>query len=193
MKITEFGNPILRRQTRELTVEEIKSDRIQRLIKQMREFLLSKKMGVGLAAPQTGRSLSLAVISVRPVKHRKEVEEFDLVIINPKITKVYGRKYQKWEGCISGGALRSGLFAKVPRYKRLELEYRDETGKRQKNEFEGLIAHIIQHEVDHLNGILFVDKVRDRKSFITYSEYMKLAEAAKAKNKKSKKANSSKR
>jgi peptide deformylase len=145
----------------------------------MQNFLLSKKMGVGLAAPQIGENLALAVICVRPVKHRKEVEELDLVVINPEIIKVYGRKSQQWEGCISGGALKSGLFAKVPRYKKLELKYRDEKGRIQKKTFEGLPAHIIQHEVDHLNGVLFVDRVKDTETFITYREYLKLAKADK--------------
>lgn len=181
MKITEFGNPILRQKTGKLTVQAIRSTKTQKLIKEMREYLNSKKMGVGLAAPQAGEDLSLAVISIHPTENRKDAEHFDLVIINPEITKVYGRKSQEWEGCISGGALKSGLFAKVPRYKKVELKYRDEKGKSHQGVFEGLPAHVIQHEVDHLNGILFVDKVKDTKSYITYSEYMKLAKAVEKK------------
>lgn len=177
MKITEFGNPILRQKTRKLTIKEIKSAKTQKLIKDMQEFLLSKKMGVGLAAPQAGEGIALSVISIRPIKHRKDVEEFDLVIINPEIIKTFGRKSQQWEGCISGGSLKGGLFAKVPRYKKLELKYRDEKGISQRKTFDGLAAHIIQHEVDHLNGILFVDKVKDTETFVTYNEYMKLAKA----------------
>lgn len=174
MKIIEFGDPILRQEAKKLTIKEIKSANTQKLIKEMREFLLPKKMGVGLAAPQLGKDLSLAIICIRPVKNREDVEEFDLVIINPKIIKIFGRKSQEWEGCISGGALKSGLFAKVPRYKKIELEYRDEKGRKHQDIFEDLQAHVIQHEVDHLNGILFVDKVKDTKTFITYKQYMKI-------------------
>lgn len=181
MKVTEFGNPILRQKAKSLSVSEIHSQKIQKLIKDMRELLLSKKLGVGLAAPQIGQSVSLSVICVRPIKHRKDVEEFDLVIVNPRIIRTYGNKSQQWEGCISGGSLKGGLFAKVPRYRKVELEYHDETGAKQHKTFEGLAAHIIQHEVDHLNGVLFVDKVRDRKTFITYNEYMKLAKTRKKK------------
>src|SRR5262249_44358239 len=140
MKITEFGNPLLRQKAKTLKVSDIRSPKIQRLIKEMREFLLPKKMGVGLAAPQVGEDLNLAIISIRPVKNRRGVEEFDLVLINPKIIRTFGRKSQEWEGCISGGALKSGLFAKVPRYKKIELEYRDEKGKQQQKIFEGLQA-----------------------------------------------------
>lgn len=179
MKITEFGDSVLRQKARTLKTEDIKSASTQKLIKEMQDFLISKKMGVGLAAPQVGKSLAIAVICVRPIKHRKDVKEFDLTIINPKVTKVFGRRTQQWEGCLSGGSLKSGLFAKVPRYKKIELEYQDEKGNKQKKTFESLPAHIIQHEVDHLNGILFVDKVRDRKSFVTYNEYLKIAKATK--------------
>lgn len=181
MKITEFGNPLLRQKARALSVKEIKLAETQKLITDMQEFLLSKKMGVGLAAPQAGEEIALAVISIRPIKHRKDVEEFDLVIINPEITKTFGRKSQEWEGCISGGSLKGGLFAKVPRYKKIELRYHDEKGVSHKKTFDGLVAHIIQHEVDHLNGILFVDKVKDTETFVTYNEYMKLVKADKKK------------
>ncbi|MEX2014514.1 MAG: peptide deformylase [Candidatus Saccharimonadales bacterium] len=179
LKIYEFGNPILRENAKSLTIKDIKATKIQKLIKEMQEFILSKKMGVGLAAPQIGKSLALAVVCIRPIKHRKEAKEFDLVIINPQIIKTYGNRIQQWEGCISAGPLKSGLFAKVPRYKRIELKYHDEKGKQQKKTFEGLAAHIIQHEVDHINGILFVDKVKDTKTFITYNEYIKLAKKKK--------------
>lgn len=183
LKICEFGNNTLRQKANRLTIKGIKSSKTQKLIKDMQQFLITKKMGVGLAAPQIGQSLALAVICVRATKLRKEAEEFDLVIINPQITKTYGRKYQQWEGCISGGSLKSGLFAKVPRYKKIELEYRDEKGRKQQKTFEDLPAHIIQHEVDHLNGILFVDRVKDTKTFITYNEYLKLAKGNSLKNK----------
>lgn len=183
IKICEFGDAILRQKPEDLTIKDIKSVRVQKFIRKMQDFILSKKIGVGLAAPQIGKSLAIAVVCVRPIKHRKEVEEFDLVIINPKITQTYGHRIQQWEGCISGGLLKNGLFAKVPRYKKVELKYRDEKGRQQQKIFEGLPAHIIQHEVDHLNGMLFVDRVKDTKTFITYSEYLKLAKTdKKAKN-----------
>jgi peptide deformylase len=179
MKITEFGDPILRQKSKNITIKDIKSSTIQKLIKEMQELVISKKMGVGLAAPQIGKDVAAAVICVRAIKHRKDVKEFDLLIINPEITKTYGRRVQQWEGCISGGPLKGGLFAKVPRYKKIELKYRDEKGIPQQKTFEGLPAHIIQHEVDHLNGILFVDRVKDTKTFITYNEYLKLTKKEK--------------
>lgn len=172
MRVTEFGNPLLRLKTNDLNDFDIKSAKIQQLIKDMKLYLEDKKMGVGLAAPQIGESLSLAIIQIKPTKTRPEADKFDLVIINPQITQTYGRKNQLWEGCISAGPLKSGLFAKVSRYKKIKLKYVDENSKSQEKIFEGLAAHVIQHEVDHLNGILFVDRVKDRKSFSTYKEYL---------------------
>jgi len=168
---TEFGNPILRRKADRLTKTQIHTRRIQLLIRDMRFTLTSKKLGVGLAAPQVGESLSLSVISIHPTKHRPEVEEFDLVIINPKITKYIGKRTQMWEGCLSGG--KSGLFGKVPRYKKVELQFLDKAGAKHCRIFEGLQAQVVQHEVDHLDGILFVDRVKDTKTFMTLKEYKK--------------------
>ena len=145
----------------------------------MREFLTSKKLGVGLAAPQVGESITLAIVSIRPLKHRKDVKEFDLTIINPEIVEAFGRKGQQWEGCISAGPTKSGLFAEVPRYKKIKLKYTDENGILKNKVFEGLLAHIIQHEVDHLNGVLFVDRVKDKKTFVTYREYLKIVKQKK--------------
>ena len=172
--IAQFGNKVLRKLTRNLSVNEIKSTEIQSLISEMRSKLIDKKLGIGLAAPQVGESVALAVIELQKTPLRGEPESLSLVIINPKITRVFGRKLQMWEGCISSGPGKAGLFAKVPRYRRIELEYLDDLANRHIMVFDGLAAHVIQHEVDHLNGILFVDKVKDTSTYMTYSEYKKM-------------------
>jgi peptide deformylase len=168
---TEFGDPILRTQARSLKLEEIKSAKIQTLIKNMRQTLISEKLGVGIAAPQVGQGLALSVIAVRSTKHRPNVEKFDLVIINPVIVKTYGDKKQMWEGCLSAGE--SGLFGKVERYSKVQIKYHDETGQRHTRQFSGLRAQIMQHEIDHLKGVLFMDHVRDPKTYMTLKEYKK--------------------
>lgn len=134
----------------------------------MRHTLLSKKLGIGLAAPQVGRNLALAVICVRPLPHRLEIESFDLVIINPVIEQGLARKQSLWEGCIS-----AGICALVPRYKKVRVKYYDEQAKLHNKEYKGLQAQVIQHEIDHLNGILFVDRVKDTKTYMTFTEYKK--------------------
>lgn len=173
LECTQFGNPILRKRAKEIAIEHINSAIIQELITNMRHTLTKKKLGIGLAAPQVGQNVALAVICIRPMPHRPKVRSFDLVCINPKITDVKGNKKPMWEGCISSGAGKAGLFAKVMRYTAIELKYYDETGKLQHKDFKGLPAHVIQHEVDHLNGILFVDNVEDTTTYMTYAEYKK--------------------
>lgn len=171
----QFGNPILRQTARELTDAEILSTEIQELIENMRYTLTQKKLGVGLAAPQVGLGIALTIIKVQPTAIRPDVEPFEAVLINPRLTKQIGRRSGMWEGCISGGSSgKADLFAKVPRYAEVEATYTDEQGKPQRKTFKGLQAQIVQHEVDHLNGILFVDHVRDTKSYCTFSEYKKL-------------------
>lgn len=168
---TEFGNPVLGTAARKLTKRQIVSPKIQALIKNMRHTLISQKLGIGLAAPQVGEGVALSVIAIRPSAHRQNVEVFDLVIINPMISQHFGRRQQMWEGCLSAG--RGGLFAKVPRYKKIELSYYDENGKKQTKILQGLPAQVAQHEVDHLNGVLFVERVKDPKTYMTLKEYRK--------------------
>lgn len=165
-----FGHPVLREKTRQLTKEEILSKEVQNLIKSIRHTLTVRKWGIGLAAPQLGRGVAISVIRIRPNKTRPDLPKekwADLVIINPVIVKTFGAKKQMWEGCIS----LPEVFAKVPRYKRIELEYIDEKGRKHVKRFEGLLSHVIQHETDHLNGILFVDKVKDYSTFMSGKEY----------------------
>lgn len=170
---TQFGNPILRKQTKHLSKTEILSPSVQKLIKDMRHTLTEKKLGIGLAAPQIGKNISLAVIAVRPTPHRPKVKEFDLVLINPVITDFIGEKKELWEGCISAGSEgKADLFAKVPRYKQIKVRYMDENGMVCHKSFKGLQAQAVQHETDHLKGILFVDHVKDPTTFMTYKEYM---------------------
>lgn len=183
LTIIEFGNPNLRQPVSLIKPSDITGSEIQNLITSMRQSLIEKKLGIGLAAPQVGMSISLAVVAIRPSKRRPTASSFDLVLINPKLIETFGRRTQMYEGCISGGPGRAGLFALVPRYKKLRVSYYDESGKQHNQSFDGLKAHVIQHEIDHLNGVLFVDRVINPKSYMTHKEYM-----AKVKVEASKKA-----
>ena len=177
LKRTEFGNPILRNVANRLTNEEIDSIETKNLIRDMYYTLDSKKYGVGLAAPQVGKSITLVVISTKPTPTRPDIKRQKLTLFNPEITKTYGIREGMWEACISG----SKLYAKALRYKKIHLKWQDEYAKNHEKDFGGFMAHVIQHEVDHLNGILFVDKVKDPKTFITFSEYKKLRDNENAK------------
>lgn len=173
LHIVQFGNPMLRIPAVSLVAREVTSEKVQQLIANMMHTLIEKKLGVGLAAPQVGKSIALAVIAIRPSELRPKVKSFDLVLINPMITETKGRKVEMWEGCISAGSHgKADLFAKVPRYQGVKVKYFDGQGKQHHKTFTGLPAHVIQHEVDHLNGILFVERVKDTKTYMTYQEYL---------------------
>ncbi len=170
LKKTEFGNPILRSKLNKLSKSEILSKSTKVLLKNMYFTLENKKYGVGFAANQVGQDKSLCIIDTKPTPTRPKLKRQKLTIINPVITNTYGNKTQKWEGCISG----PNLYALVPRYNKIKLKWTDEKAINHEKDFAGIMAHVIQHEVDHLNGILFVDKVKDTKSYLTFSEYKKM-------------------
>lgn len=169
----QFGDPVLRQKAKRLNKRAIASDKTQKLIADMQHTLTSLELGVGLAAPQVGESLAVVVINIQPLPHRPIVTPFERVMINPKIIKVFGKPKLLWESCISSGEAQSSLFAKVPRYTKLTVEFRDTQGGLHVETLSGLPAHVVQHEVDHLQGVLFVDRVKDTRSYITYSEYLK--------------------
>jgi peptide deformylase len=173
LKATRFGNPILRSKTKQLTIEQIQSGRIQDLIEDMRYTLLKKPYGVGIAAPQVGVGVALSVIGIKPTPNRPNLEPFETVIINPKIIETYGNRRRSWEGCISCGTGSNTLFAQVPRHKKVKLSWLDETGVKHEEILEGFVAHVAQHEADHLNGVLFVDRVKDPSTYMMADEYRK--------------------
>lgn len=132
--------------------------------------LENKRYGVGIAATQVGKDVAISVIDTKPTPTRPDLVRQKLTIINPEIVTGYGRRIGQWEGCISG----PDLYAQVPRYPRIRLKWMDETAEEHEQDFDGFLAHVIQHEVDHLNGVLFVDRVKDTKSYMTFREYKKM-------------------
>jgi peptide deformylase len=167
LKIVQAGEPVLRAQARQLTREEIISDEIQRLIRDMQETMRDAP-GVGLAAPQVGVALQLAVIEDReevlsslPAQELAEKERRAVpfhVIINPEITLLGEDSADFYEGCLS----LSGFSAVVPRARRVRVAYLDERGEPQSVEASGWYARILQHEIDHLRGTLYIDRMKTR-------------------------------
>ncbi len=165
--IVEKGDPVLEAPAKELTLKEIKSAPIQKLIADMKDTLDAISDGVGLAAPQVGKGLRIFVVA-KKVLARKQANEVidvntlasieDLVCINPRIVKA--SKTKKWmsgEGCLSV----RWYYGKVYRSTHVSLEYYDEHGEKHTRGAGGLLAHIFQHECDHLEGELFIDKAKD--------------------------------
>jgi peptide deformylase len=173
LRRTQFGNSVLRQKAKHLGKEEILSDEIQILIKNMQHTLLNRNYGIGIAAPQVGKSVAMSVIELRATRTRPKLpkkEWISMVIINPEVIMTYDKPVEQWEGCLSF----DNAFAKVPRYKKIRVRYQDEKAKVHEKDLDGLLAHVFQHETDHLNGVLFVDKVKNTKSYMTESEYIKM-------------------
>jgi peptide deformylase len=164
---TQFGNPILRLKAKRVPLKMLKTPAFKKLLDQM--FFTIQDIGVGLAAPQIGKSLQLAVIDVHPLPHRPNVERYKRVIINPKIL-TYSKKVERgYEGCLSF----DGLRAEAVRSTKLQVSYQDETGKKQTEWVDGFLAKVFQHEIDHLNGVLFIDHVHDTHTIMTTEEFNK--------------------
>lgn len=140
-------NKILR--TRSEEVSDPQSPEIQNLITEMRETLAATPNGIGLAAPQIGVNKRIFIIDPDVAKEYEIRDTF----INPIITKIAPRELDLEEGCLSIPE----LFGMVKRAKHLNIEALDDTGAAVKIKAERLLAHIIQHETDHLNGVLFID------------------------------------
>ena len=169
LPITQFGNPILRNGASVVNVRFLATKQFRELTRAML-FTMRKVGGVGIAAPQVGKSIQLTVVEIKKSKVRPDTRPFPVsVIVNPKITKRSKEIISDWEGCFSLPDVR-GL---VPRHKSVEVHYYDAYGKRRIKKLTGLQARVFQHEIDHLNGILYVDRIKDMKTLMTLEEFKK--------------------
>lgn len=166
---TSLGDPILRRKAKKVSPAFLKTIKAKNLIKGML-FTMHKAHGVGLAAPQIGKPIQLAVLQTYPNKNRPNLKaKGPIVIINPKITYYSKERVIDWEGCLS----LEGIRGKVPRSKNIVVTYTNVFGKRVIEKASGFWARIFQHEIDHLNGIVYIDRVEDTKTLMTFSEFKK--------------------
>ena len=175
LKIVGVGEPVLRKQALPLTREQIVSPSIQQLIEHMKETVRDAP-GVGLAAPQVGLPLQLAVIEDRPEYYKglkeSEIEERGRVpipfhvIVNPVLELLAEPDVNFYEGCLS----LPGFTALVRRARRVQVTCLDHRGDERQFEAEGWYARILQHEIDHLHGTLYVDRMQSR-SFSSLDNY----------------------
>ena len=167
LEIVQVGDPVLRREARPLTREELASPRIQQLIVDMRDTMRAAP-GVGLAAPQIGESIQLVVIEDPPAYHAKvSAEELAAreraavpfhVLVNPRLTIRTDELVDAFEGCLSF----AGFNMVVPRARKVRVEALDEHGAPVVKVATGWYARILQHEVDHLRGIVCCDRMEAR-------------------------------
>lgn len=162
-RIVSHEHPTLHRKAEAVPTAEITSARIKKLIRAMKELLAKEDLGVALAAPQVGEPLRIFVVSGKVFMEHDDAgkpvgETFpDMVFVNPEILRIARTKKEKHEGCLS---LR-GWWGMVPRAERVSVRAYNENGAPFTRNASGLLAHIVQHEMDHLEGVLYTEKAKE--------------------------------
>lgn len=164
LPIVVYGDPVLRKRGEDISPDYPGLDQ---LIKDMFETMY-KANGVGLAAPQVGKAIRLFIVDTEPFsesdddeedeftpEQKKELQAFKRVFINARILKEEGEEWKFNEGCLSIPRIRED----VSRQADIEIEYLDEKFKSHRERFNGVIARVIQHEYDHIEGVLFTDRI----------------------------------
>jgi peptide deformylase len=164
LKVARLGHPVLRAQSQPLSKAALASPTIQTLIDNMIETMV-EYYGVGLAAPQVHESMALAVIESRGPRGEIPLT----VLVNPEITVLEENRLEDWEGCLSIPELRG----RVPRYSKLRVDALDRNGKPLRITADGFFARVIQHELDHLRGQVYLDRMPDMRTLSHFAEFQR--------------------
>ena len=172
--VLKMGHPLLRQKAQPFTLEEIANGSYKTIIEDLFDTM-EHQNGVGIAAPQIGISKQIAIVSV-PTENKtlyKDLTEKEglspLVVINPTIDILKYKLKGFWEGCLSI----PGLRGYVERPQKIQVNFLNEEGQQKKMIAENFLATVFQHELDHLDGILYLDKVTDPKKIAYIEEYKK--------------------
>lgn len=170
LKVARLGHPVLRKACRELLPEEIGSEPVRRLIRDMQETMVEYG-GVGIAAPQVHEPIRLALIEFGDDNARYRIGEPQplRVFINPRITILDETRAGYWEGCLSV----PGMRGFVERPSKVQIDYLDAEARPAQLVADGFLATVCQHELDHLDGTLYVDRIEDPKRFAFDAEFMR--------------------
>jgi peptide deformylase len=166
LKVARMGHPVLRAKARPLEKSEIRSAVVQKLIDDMMDTM-AEYHGVGLAAPQVHEGLRLFVAALDDGEEEDEGEAAPLALINPEITVVGSELVEDWEGCLSIPDVRG----RVPRAREIKVRAYDRKGDRIELHAHDFPARVIQHETDHLDGMLFFDRMASFQSLTFLDEY----------------------
>lgn len=171
--IAQIGHPILRNKTKDIPINEIKSENTKKIIEKMIKTMRMHN-GAGLAANQIYEPISICIVEVLDNPRYKHLNTIPLkVLINPKvIIKKDTATFNSYEGCLSVPNLRG----KVKRYNTINVTYYNMDAKKITEDIKGLESIVYQHEIDHLHGFLFTDKVEDNSTLVTYENYQKYYE-----------------
>ncbi len=167
-QIAQLGQPVLREPSRPVT--DPADPAVQALIDDLIASV-AEVNGVGIAAPQVFEPLTLFIVASRPnPRYPAAPDMAPTAMINPELVWSSPDTEKGWEGCLSVPGLR-GL---VPRHKRVGIRYLDRAGRLREEVYEGFLARIFQHEFDHINGLVFLDRVESSREFISEREYQRL-------------------
>jgi peptide deformylase len=167
-EIVQLGSEVLR--LKAVLVADIESSEIKQLINTLQDTLASTQ-GVGIAAPQINESKQVIIIASRPSARYPNAPLMEpTVMINPTFEALSESIEKDWEGCLSIPSIR----ALVPRYKEIKISYTDVTGNKINTKLEGFVARVFQHEFDHLEGKVYLDRVESNQDIFAESEYYKL-------------------
>ncbi len=167
-EIAQLGAAVLRLNSQPIT--DVNSVETRDLIAAMKTTLAGTQ-GVGLAAPQIGSSQRIMIVASRPCPRYPNAPLMKpIVMINPSFQPLSDAKEKEWEGCLSI----PGIRALVPRFKHIRIDYTDEQSALIETCLHDFIARVFQHEFDHLNGLVFLDRVESSRDIFSESEYLKL-------------------
>jgi peptide deformylase len=167
LKIAHVGHPVLRQRSREVSAEELAAPEMQAFIDDLIETMRDAN-GAGLAAPQVHRPVRICAVEVKDNPRYPYKPNVPLtVLVNPVLRPISDETFDNYEGCLSVPNLR-GV---VERFAEIELSYVDRAGTPVKTVVRGLTAGTFQHEIDHLDGKLFLDRVKDTSTLATWAEF----------------------
>lgn len=160
-----MGNPILRKKAQSVSKDFVLSKNFKILVEDLRDSM-KHYGGIGIAAPQIGIDFSVAIIEIQSInRYGQEVNLPFTVFVNPKITFLTDDLQGFWEGCLSV----PGLRGYVERPKKIKVEFINGKGEEQEIVAEGFLSTVIQHELDHLDGILYIDRIKNS-HYLSYQE-----------------------
>lgn len=171
LQVSQLGSKVLRDKAEPVSSEELESEEFQDLIDNAIATVVDVD-GLGIAAPQVYVSKRLFIIASKPNSRYPNAPVIEpTVIINPEIIEVSEEDIVKdWEGCLSIPGIR-GL---VPRYNSIKVRHLDREGKQVEKKYNGFPARIFQHEFDHLEGLVFLDRLESNKDIVSDKEYKKV-------------------
>ncbi|MGR9071914.1 MAG: peptide deformylase [Gammaproteobacteria bacterium] len=172
-QIAQLGSPVLRQKADAI---DVYSDvKLKSIIRDMLATLVDSN-GVGIAAPQIYESYRIVIVASRPTLRYPTAPAMEpVVMINPAFEPVTQQREKDWEGCLSI----PGIRALVPRFRKIAVAYFNPEGNPLSLKLEGFPARIFQHEFDHLEGMVYLDRVEDNREIVSEKEYLKLMQATK--------------